>query len=183
MRRLTHILMGLLLTGVLASGTAEARSAHDFAFTAIDGSTLDMSRYRGKPVLLVNVASQCGFTPQYETLQTMWERYGDRGLVVLGVPSNDFGGQEPGTEEEILSFCETRFGIDFPMTAKERVKGPQAHPLYRWIADTLGRSGAPRWNFHKYLISPEGEVVAAWPSSVKPDSREIVEAVEAQLAR
>ena len=161
---------------------AAASSAHDFSFTAIEGGDLPMKSYAGKPVLLVNVASECGFTPQYKNLQAVWEQYRDRGLIVLGVPSNDFGGQEPGSEQEILQFCEARFGVDFPMTAKERVVGGKAHPLYRWISETLGEAGEPRWNFHKYLISPDGEIVETWPSAVKPDGDEVTGAIEAQLA-
>lgn len=160
-----------------------AKTAHDFTFTAIEGGDLPLKDFAGKPVLLVNVASECGFTPQYENLQRVWERYRDQGLVVLGVPSNDFGGQEPGSEAEIKQFCETRFGIDFPMTAKERVVGEAAHPLYRWIADTLGEAGEPRWNFHKYLLSGEGELLEAWPSSVKPDQPPVTLAIEAALPR
>jgi glutathione peroxidase len=181
MRRLFLVLAAILFLGGTTMSDANAASAHDFSFTAIEGGELAVSNFKGKPILLVNVASECGFTPQYENLQAVWENYRDRGLVVLGVPSNDFGGQEPGTETEILAFCEARFGIDFPMTAKEKVIGPDAHPLYRWIEATLGEAGTPRWNFHKYLISPEGELVEAWPSSVKPDGAEVTQAIEANL--
>ena len=184
MRRLLLVLAALLTLGgktMSDANSANAASAHDFSFTAIEGGPLDMSGFKGKPVLLVNVASECGFTPQYENLQAVWERYKDRGLIVLGVPSNDFGAQEPGTEKEILAFCEARFGIDFPMTAKEHVIGAKAHPLYKWIESTLGEGGAPRWNFHKYLISSEGELLEAWPSAVKPDGAEITGAIEANL--
>lgn len=156
-------------------------TAHDFSFTAIDGTPLPMSDFKGRPVLLVNTASECGFTPQYEGLQTLWESYRDRGLVVLGVPSNDFGGQEPGSEAEIKEFCEATFSVDFPLTEKQVVIGGEAHPLYRWIEDSLGEAGTPRWNFHKYLIDGEGELAGAWPSSVKPLSAEIREAVETAL--
>lgn len=157
-------------------------SAHDFEFSGIDGGPLPLSRFRGKPILLVNVASECGFTPQYRQLQALWTRYRDRGLVVLGVPSNDFGGQEPGGEAEIRAFCETRYGVDFPLTAKQRVIGGAAHPLYRWIAAEAGEDAAPRWNFHKYLIDRQGELAGAWPSRVAPDAPEIAEAIEAALA-
>ena len=109
-------------------------SAHEFDFEVIGGGALPLSRYKGKPILLVNVASECGFTPQYRELQELWTRYRDRGLVVLGVPSNDFGAQEPGTEDEIRSFCESRYAVDFPLTGKQKVIGGAAHPLYRWIA-------------------------------------------------
>ncbi len=156
-------------------------NAHAFGFTAIEGAPLPMETFAGRPVLLVNVASECGFTPQYENLQRVWETYRERGLVVLGVPSNDFGAQEPGSEAEIKTFCETRFGIDFPMTRKEKVVGPDAHPLYRWIRESLGEAGEPRWNFHKYLLSAEGELLDTWPSAVKPDEEPVTTAIEAAL--
>ena len=164
---------------------ASAAGAYDggFRFTAIEGGDLDLSAYRGKAVLLVNTASRCGFTPQYEGLQSIWERYRDRGLVVLGVPSNDFGGQEPLDEAGIKDFCEATFGIDFPMTTKEQVRGPEAHPLYGWIAEQLGDEGRPSWNFHKFLIDPEGRVVGAWPAPVKPTSETVTAAIEARLPR
>ena len=158
-------------------------SGFDFSFESIDGGALPLDQYRGRPVLVVNTASQCGFTPQYEGLQALWEKYRDQGLVVLGVPSNDFGGQEPGSTEEIKQFCEVNFGIDFPMTAKYPVTGADAHPFYRWIAETLGESKAPRWNFYKYLIAPDGRIAAAWPSTVKPDSRTVTDTVDTLLAK
>jgi glutathione peroxidase len=156
--------------------------ATEFSFTGIDGQPLPMQRFAGKPVLLVNVASQCGFTPQYAGLQKLHETFGPRGLVVLGVPSNDFGAQEPGGEAEIRKFCETGFGVGFPMTAKQKVIGAGAHPLYRWIAAELGEDQAPRWNFHKYLIGRDGALREAWPSRVAPTSPEIAKAIEAALA-
>ena len=153
----------------------------DFTFTALDGRALPLSRFAGKAVLLVNTASQCGFTPQYAGLQKLHESYGPRGLVVLGVPSNDFGAQEPGSEKEIRQFCETGFGVDFPMTAKQKVIGGNAHPLYRWIAGELGEGAAPRWNFHKYLFGREGQLIDAWPSKVAPQAPELVKAIETAL--
>lgn len=156
-------------------------SAHDFAFTGIDGRPLPLSGFRGRAVLIVNTASECGFTPQYAGLQRLWESYREHGLVVLGVPSNDFGRQEPGDEAAIRSFCTANYGVDFPMTAKQAVIGAAAHPFYRWIERTLGEGHAPRWNFHKYLIDPEGELAGAWPAKVTPLSPEIVEAIEDAL--
>jgi glutathione peroxidase len=157
-------------------------SAHVFEFEAIDGGALPLDRWKGKPILLVNVASECGFTPQYKELQELWTRYRDRGLVVLGVPSNDFGAQEPGGEAQIHAFCKNRYAIDFPLTAKQEVIGGGAHPLYRWIAAEAGEDAAPRWNFHKYLIDADGALAGAWPSRVSPTAPEIVQAVEAALA-
>ena len=156
---------------------------HDFEFPGIEGETLSLKDFAGQPVLVVNTASECGFTPQYEDLQALWRDYRDRGLVVLGVPSNDFGGQEPGSAAEIRQFCEINYGVDFPMTAKQRVIGEDAHPFYRRIAAELGEDHAPRWNFHKYLLSPEGELAGAWPSSVAPTGPEIRAAIEEHLPR
>lgn len=157
-------------------------SAHDFELQAIDGGALPLAAWRGRPILLVNVASQCGFTPQYQQLQELWSRFRDAGLVVLGVPSNDFGAQEPGTEAEIRTFCESRYAVDFPMTAKQKVIGGDAHPLYRWIAEQAGEGAAPKWNFHKYLIGVDGGLAGAWPSRVSPTGPEVTQAVEAALA-
>jgi glutathione peroxidase len=140
-----------------------------------------MSSFAGKPVLVVNTASMCGFTYQYAALQRLWQRYRDRGLVVLGVPSNDFGGQEPGSGQQIKTFCEANFDVDFPLTEKVHVQGPQSHPLFAWFRQQLGESVGPRWNFSKYLVAPDGRVVAAWTSSVEPDSPAVTEAIERLL--
>jgi glutathione peroxidase len=156
-------------------------SAHGFSFSTIDGAPLPLDRFRGKPVLVVNTASFCGYTPQYADLETLHQRYAGRGLIVLGVPSNDFGAQEPGTAAEIKQFCSTNYRVSFPLAAKERVLGPEAHAFYRWIESELGDAGVPRWNFHKYLIAPDGSLAGAWPSAVKPLAPEIVEEIERLL--
>lgn len=156
-------------------------SAHDFRFNSIDGGLLPLKAYKSKPVLVVNTASFCGFTPQYKDLEALWSRYRGRGLVVLGVPSNDFGEQEPGTAAEIKTFCITNYAVDFPLASKEKVLGGEAHLFYRWIVQELGEAAAPRWNFHKYLIGPEGEIVGTWPSRVSPLSLEITKEIEALL--
>ncbi len=168
---------------VFGAVPAMAESAHDFTFESIDGGSLPMSGYEGKAVLVVNTASFCGYTPQYEGLQSLWSEYRDKGLVVLGVPSNDFGAQEPGTAEEIKDFCEANFDVDFPLTAKQVVKGGDAHPFYQWAAAEKGSENAPRWNFHKYLVGTDGELLAAFPSRVEPMSDELVASVEAALAK
>ena len=157
------------------------KTAHDFSFKTIDGAPLPMSSFKGKAVLLVNVASQCGLTPQYSGLEELWKAKKDEGLVVLGIPANDFGAQEPGTEKEIKTFCETRFNVDFPMASKEHVIGPEAHPLYKWIAGELGEGATPRWNFHKYLIGKDGSIAATFGSRTEPMAPEIVDAVDAAL--
>jgi glutathione peroxidase len=156
-------------------------SAHRFSFPAIDGGTVTLADFRGKPVLIVNTASECGYTPQYAALQQLWQRYRDRGLVVLGVPANDFGAQEPGDEPAIASFCQTNYGVDFPLTAKQTVIGGAAHPFYRWVAAEFGEAAAPKWNFHKYLVAPDGSLAGLWPSAVEPLDPEIVAAIESAL--
>src|ERR1700757_618254 len=146
--------------------------AFRFDFVFIDGEPLPLDAWRGRPVLVVNTASFCGYTPQYSDLEALWQRYRDRGLVVLGVPSNDFGEQEPGSAAEIKRFCAAGYAVDFPLTEKSRVIGGEAHPFYRWVTAELGEAGAPRWNFHKYLIGPDGQLARTWASQVIPtDSR------------
>ncbi len=147
-------------------------TAHDFAFKSIDRDALPLEGYRGKVLVIVNTASECGFTYQYKGLQALWDRYRDQGVVVLGVPSNDFGGQEPGSAGEIKAFCETVFGVDFPLTAKVSVSGRTAHPFYAWAKGAAGDKAVPRWNFHKIVVGQDGRIVDAFPSSVEPlDSR------------
>lgn len=158
-------------------------SAHDFSFTSIEGKPLSLKDYAGKPVLLVNTASACGLTPQYKGLQALWEAEKDNGLVVLGVPSNDFGAQEPGTESEVKEFCEVRYGVTFPLTSKNPVIGPNAHPLYKWIGEQTGEAGLPKWNFHKYLIARDGRTVRSFPSTTEPTDSAFVAAIEDALAR
>jgi glutathione peroxidase len=188
-RRRRFALAGLALT-LVALGCAGAdaagdrkMTAHDFSFTSIDGRPLPLKGYAGKAVLVVNTASFCGYTPQYQGLEAVWRKYQARGLVVLGVPSNDFGEQEPGSAAEIKQFCETNYQVDFPLTEKQHVVGARAHPFYKWIAAELGEGGVPRWNFHKYLIAPDGTLAGAWPSRVTPDSAEVTKAIEGALGR
>ena len=156
-------------------------SAHDFQFRSIDGEPLPLGRFRGKALLVVNVASQCGLTPQYSGLEALWRAKRDAGLVILGVPANDFGAQEPGTEKEIKTFCETRFSVDFPMTAKEHVIGLEAHPLYKWVAGELGEAAAPRWNFHKYLFNKDGGIAGTFGSRTEPNAPELAAAIKEAL--
>lgn len=174
-------LIALLVLPPAAANGGTAGTAHDFAFTSIEGEPLPLASFRGKAVLVVNTASFCGFTPQYAGLQDVWERYRDRGLVVLGVPSNDFGGQEPGSEAEIKEFCEVNFDVDFPLTEKEHIVGPGAHPFYRWAGEQLGAAAAPRWNFHKYLVGPDGRLVAWFPTTTEPTAPEVSQAIESSL--
>ena len=160
-----------------------ASSIYDFTLPSIDGGELDLAAFEGQPLLLVNTASQCGFTPQYDGLQSLWETYKDRGLVVVGVPSNDFGGQEPGAREDIKEFCSVNFDVDFPMSDKVVVRGANAHPIYQWLAASLGAPSRPRWNFYKYLIDAKGQPVAYFSSMTRPNSSKITKAIEAALPR
>ncbi len=164
-------------------GSARTGGAHEFSFESIEGEPLPISRFEGKALLVVNTASRCGFTHQYADLQALWERYRERGLVVLGVPSNDFGRQEPGSNADIKEFCEVNFSVDFPMTVKQQVRGAEAHPMFRWFAAELGKKGQPTWNFHKFLITPDGRVVEAWPARVSPSSSQVAAAIEGVLPR
>jgi glutathione peroxidase len=151
----------------------------------IDGKDLDLASLKGKVVLVVNVASKCGFTKQYTGLEALYQKYKDQGLVIVGLPSNDFGGQEPGSEEEIKTFCSTTYGVTFPMTAKVTVKGPDKHPVYKALTDGTGPfAGEVKWNFTKFLIGRDGEtLVGRFASGVKPEDPKLVGAVEAALAR
>lgn len=183
---IARCLLIALVLSLLPSGLAQAQSgetAYDFEFTAIEGPPLVLVTFKGKAILVVNTASRCGYTPQYADLQALWDRYRDRGLVVLGVPSNDFGGQEPGTESEIKQFCEVNFNVDFPMTAKVHVTGDRSHPFYRWAAAELGAAATPRWNFHKYLIAPDGRLVGWFSTPTSPTSDEVTRAIESHLPK
>ena len=155
-----------------------AGKGHDFEFTTIDGDPLPLDQFKGQPVLVVNTASHCGFTPQYRELQELWRRYRAKGLAVIGVPCNDFGKQEPGTNAEIKEVCKDQYGVDFPLTEKEKVVGADAHPFFQWAAAEGGADAQPRWNFHKYLIGTYGELAGAWPSPVQPLDRAVTDAIE-----
>tara|TARA_B110001452_G_scaffold256986_1_gene250799 strand:+ start:390 stop:950 length:561 start_codon:yes stop_codon:yes gene_type:complete len=150
----------------------------DFQIKDIDGDNIKLSKYINKTILLVNVASNCGFTKQYSDLQSLWELYERKGLVVIGVPSNQFGGQEPGTSEEIKEFCSVNFDISFPMTEKINVKGENAHPIYLWAKKNYGNSTIPKWNFHKILINKEGKIENTYSSFTKPMSKKIISDIE-----
>lgn len=150
----------------------------DLNVNSISGDELNLSKLKGKTILLVNVASNCGFTKQYDDLQNLHESYKNKGLVVIGMPSNQFGGQEPGSESEIKKFCETNFNITFQMTSKYDVKGDNAHPIYIWAKETFGKSTVPKWNFHKILINKEGKVEDTFASFTNPMSKKIINKLE-----
>ena len=154
--------------------------------TLLDGSDTTLDAYANQALLIVNVASQCGFTRQYAGLEALYERYHERGLTVIGVPSNQFGAQEPGTAEEIAEFCQANFGVTFPLLAKTDVNGRDRHPLFARlteVADATGEAGDVTWNFEKFLVSPQGEVVGRFRSKVEPEDPELVAAIEAVLPR
>ena len=174
--------IAVLAAGLLIGAPAMATNAYDFAFENIDGGELPLAQYKGKVVLVVNTASFCGFTPQYEGLENIYKEYKSKGLVVLGVPANNFGGQEPGTNAEIKKFCQGNYAVDFPMASKVSVVGSDAHPFYKWAKEVLGVEKAPAWNFHKYLIDANGNLVASFPTRVVPDAPEIKAAINHALA-
>ena len=152
--------------------------AYDFVFKNLDGGTLNLAEFKKKVIVVVNVASQCGFTNQYEDMQKVWEKYQAKGIVMLGVPSNDFGKQEPGSNEDIKNFCESKFGITFPMTEKVSVKGNEAHPFYIWAKENHGKSAVPKWNFHKIIINKEGKIEKTFSSITNPSSRKFNEIIK-----
>jgi glutathione peroxidase len=159
-------------------------SLYDVNISALDGSPFDLNTLEGREVLVVNVASKCGLTPQYAGLEDLQKRYADKGFTVLGVPCNQFGGQEPGTSEEIATFCSTTYGVSFPLTEKIDVNGQQRHPLYQQLTktpDAEGQAGDIQWNFEKFLVSPAGQVVARFRPRTEPGSDDVVEAIEANL--
>lgn len=156
-------------------------TAYDFEFVGINGSPLPLKQFEGRALMVVNVASRCGFTPQYSGLQRLYQEYQARGLTVIGVPCNQFLWQEPAKETEIAAFCEVTYHITFPMTEKTAVKGGKAHPFYKWMRESLGRAAHPAWNFHKLLADRTGAPVAAFKSKVEPESAEIRSVIERVL--
>ncbi len=160
---------------------AETPKAWDFSFETLAGKPLPLSEFRGKAVLVVNTASKCGFTPQYEGLEELSKKYRDKGLVVLGVPCNDFGGQEPGGSSDIAEFCQVNYGVSFPMAGKSKVTGRDAHPFYAWARAQVGILGSPKWNFHKYLVAPDGTLADWFSTPTKPTSDKVGRAIEKVL--
>ena len=157
-------------------------TAYDFSFTGIDGKPLPLAQFKGHPILVVNTASECGYTPQYEGLESLWQAYGDKGLVVVGVPCNDFGGQEPGTAKDIATFCKVNYGVSFPLAGKTVVKGDRADPFYKWAGEQAGASGQPKWNFHKYLIGADGRFHGWFSTQARPMGPKIRTAIDKALA-
>lgn len=160
----------------------EQKGVHRFVMKTIDGKDRSLSEYDGNIVLMVNVASRCGYTPQYKDLQAIYEKYRDRGLRIAAFPANNFGAQEPGSDEEIAEFCETNYNVTFDLFSKISVKGEDQHPLYRYLTTESPFPGEVKWNFQKYLVDRKGIVVAAFPSKVKPTDQEVVRQIEELLA-
>ena len=171
------IVFNLLIYNITVN-SMENKTFYDFELELITGETISLDKYEGKAILLVNVASKCGFTKQYTDLQNLWQKYREKNLIVLGVPSNQFGSQEPGSNDEIKDFCETNFNINFPMTSKYDVKGENAHDVYKWAKDTFGKSAVPKWNFHKILIDKNGKIHDTFASFTNPMSKKIIKELE-----
>src|SRR5271166_1955790 len=175
------MLLALLGTTLMAAD----KTAFDFTLNSIDGQATPLSSFKGKVVLLVNVASRCGFTPQYAGLEALYEKYKDRGFVIVGIPANNFGGQEPGSNQEIKTFCTAKYHVTLPMMAKVSVKGSDITPLYAFLTDKSANpktGGDIGWNFTKFLVGPDGKVVARFDSKVEPDSAQVTSAIEKALA-
>ena len=171
------IIMSLFTTSV--SGNYD-KLAYDFSFNDLDGTPLKLSEFKEKVIIVVNVASKCGFTSQYEDMQEVWEKYEAKGVIIVGVPSNDFN-QEPGNSKEIKNFCEAKFGITFPMTEKVSVKGNSAHPFYIWAKKNYGNSAVPKWNFHKILIDKSGKIAETFSSMTSPSSNKFIKKIESLI--
>jgi glutathione peroxidase len=175
------VIFALLGTSLMAAD----KTVYDFTLNSIDGQATPLSNYKGKVVLLVNVASRCGFTPQYSALESIYEKYKDQGFVIVGIPANNFGAQEPGSNQEIKTFCSAKYNVTFPMMAKVSVKGSDITPLYQFLTDKNSNpktGGEIGWNFTKFLIGPDGRVLARFDSKVVPDSPEVTSAIEKALA-
>ena len=166
---------------VLAQAPMSRISAYAFSFPALAGGDIRLAEYSGRPLMVVNTASLCGFTPQYAGLQQLWTEFHGRGLTIVGVPSNDFGGQEPGGATEIAETAHHQYGVTFPIAAKAVVKGPNAHPFYKWAADARPKD-VPRWNFHKYLIGRDGYIAEAFPETVEPTDTRVKTAIARAFA-
>ncbi|QNT78506.1 glutathione peroxidase [Entomobacter blattae] len=156
----------------------QTKTAYDFSLPSLDGSSLTLGDYKNHPLLLVNTASKCGFTPQYEGLQAVWSRYKKQGLIVIGIPSNEFGHQEPADNKEIAAFCHKNYGVSFPMAAKSPIKGNGRIPLFQWLAEQGGLLSLPRWNFYKYIINRQGQLATWFTSLTPPVSKRCVMALE-----
>tara|TARA_A100001015_G_scaffold312323_1_gene417303 strand:+ start:991 stop:1533 length:543 start_codon:yes stop_codon:yes gene_type:complete len=171
------IILLIMLSLFTKTTVASSQNAYDFNFKGLDGNQINLNEYKNKAILVVNVASRCGYTPQYEDLQSLWSEYKNKDLIVIGVPTNDFR-QEPGSNKEIKDFCETNFGITFPMTEKISVIGKNSHPFYKWAREDYGIGAIPKWNFHKIIIAKNGKIIDTFSSITKPSSKKFIKAIE-----
>jgi len=179
MRKLITLI--IIMFSLFSKGNAQYdQLATDFSFKGVDGRAINLAEHKGKVIIVVNVASRCGFTNQYEGLQTLWKTYKDKGVLVVGVPSNNFR-QEPGSNKEIKDFCESTFGIDFPITEKQSVLGSDAHPFFIWAKKNYGSGAIPKWNFHKIIIGKSGKVVETLASITKPSSKKFISIIEQEI--
>jgi len=179
---ITLFMMSLFSTGSKAKNS-KIEDVYQFSFVNFDETKINLADYKNKVLLIVNTASKCGFTKQYEGLEKLYQKYKDRGLMIIGVPSNNFGNQEPGNNEEIQRFCKYNYGVNFLVTQKEVVTGKEAHPFYLFAKEKLGALGSPKWNFHKYLIGRDGKLVDYFISSTTPESEKIINAIEKELEK
>ncbi len=154
--------------------------AYDFSFRGIDGNVINLENYKSKVIVVVNVASRCGYTPQYKDLQELWSKYKERNLVIIGIPTNNFK-QEPGTNKDIKKFCESNFGISFPLTEKTNVIGTDAHPFYKWAKKNYGIGAIPKWNFHKIVVDKNGKITDTFASFTKPSSKKFINSIEKEI--
>jgi len=183
MKLFTAMMLAILASAqTKPAGSAKVPAALNFTMNSIDGKPIDLSKYQGRVVLMVNVASQCGYTPQYAGLEELHKKYSAKGLSILGFPANDFGAQEPGSNGEIAQFCKQNYGVEFDMFSKIVVKGSGQAPLYKYLTSHPKFRGEVDWNFEKFLVGRNGEVIARFKSDIEPDSREMVSAVEGALA-
>ena len=181
-KKIKYLLLIMVISFLSTGASGDySKLVYDFNFNDLDGSVLKLSEYKDKVIVVVNVASQCGFTKQYEDMQKVWDKYQEKGIIMLGVPSNDFGNQEPGSSKDIKNFCEAKFGITFPMTGKVVVKGENAHPFYKWAKENHGKSAIPKWNFHKIIIGKDGKVFDTFASITNPSSKKFISAIEKAL--
>jgi glutathione peroxidase len=182
---LIPMMLCLLFVGATVVKGGAGKNVFDYTLNTIDGQPAPLSAYKGKVVMLVNVASRCGFTPQYTALEAIYEKYKDRGFVIVGIPANNFGAQEPGTDQEIKTFCQSKYNVTFPMMSKISVKGDDKSPLYQYLTDKTANpttGGDIQWNFTKFLIGPDGQIIARFEPKVTPDSPEVTGAIESALA-
>jgi len=179
LNKFKYTLMIMFFSSTIATANYE-KLAYDFNFKDLDGSPLKFSEYKNKVIVVINVASRCGFTKQYEDMQKVWEKYQEKGMVMIAVPSNDFN-QEPGENNEIKNFCEANFGITFPITEKVSIRGKNAHPFYMWAKENHGKSAVPKWNFHKIIVGRDGKIIETFASITNPSSAKFIKAIENAL--